>query len=400
MTPSDMHTIELLLDPVLEAGVRELWDLLRDAGLSSLAAHPHPTNRPHLTVLTAASLAGFPPPALPIPAELGPVRFLGRALVREVTPTAGLRGLHARTWTALAGASSPTFHRNRPQRPILAGRTGVRPGHRLGNLLVAVRLTTGVRKWSGKGPPEPKEMRLVATTGFWQRDPLRTLGGQAATVELKVVLHQQGGRSLGIDPEKGPVGRIYFLDTPDLALYRHGVVIRFRDRPQRRDDAVVKLRPVVPGRVPGWLRDTGRFHMEIDALPGHAVCSGALKQPLGRNDVSRAVAAGRPLTRLLSPRQHKLLARYSPSGVRLGDLTVFGPILVRRHNVKLRGLDRGLTAERWRYPDGSDLLELSTRCSTGKASAVAARVSTALRSYGVEPADRQRTKTELALRAA
>jgi hypothetical protein len=89
MTPSDMHTIELLLDPVLEAGVRELWDLLRDAGLSSLAAHPHPTNRPHLTVLTAASLAGFPPPALPIPAELGPVRFLGRTLVREVTPTPG-----------------------------------------------------------------------------------------------------------------------------------------------------------------------------------------------------------------------------------------------------------------------------------------------------------------------
>ncbi len=48
-----MRTVELLLDPGLDQGVRDLWDRLRDAGLPSLAAHPHPTNRPHLTVITA-----------------------------------------------------------------------------------------------------------------------------------------------------------------------------------------------------------------------------------------------------------------------------------------------------------------------------------------------------------
>lgn len=44
-----VHTVELLLDPRLEDGVRDLWDRLRDAGLPSLAAHPHPTNRPQFT---------------------------------------------------------------------------------------------------------------------------------------------------------------------------------------------------------------------------------------------------------------------------------------------------------------------------------------------------------------
>jgi hypothetical protein len=137
--------------------------------------------------------------------------------------------------------------------------------------------------------------------------------------------------------------------------------------------------------------------MEIDALPGHAVCSGALKERLGRDEVSRAVAAGRPLAKLLSGRQRRLLAKYAPAGAGLDDLIVYGPIDVRCTNVRLRGLDRGLTAERWRFPDGSDLLELSTKCAVDEAAAVAKRVTAALRAYGVAPAARQHTKTEMAL---
>jgi hypothetical protein len=241
-------------------------------------------------------------------------------------------------------------------------------------------------------------MRTVTTKGFWPSDPLRSLAGQAPRVELKLVVPERGGRSLGIDPDRKPNRRVYFLDTPDLDLYRRGVIVRFRDRPQRRDDAVVKLRPVGPGRVPGWLRDADRFQMEIDALPGHAVCSGALKKRLGANAVARTLAADRPLTGLLSPQQRRLLAKYAPQ-VGLGDLTVFGPIDVRCHNVKLRGFSPGLTAERWHYPDGSYLLELSTRCPVDKAAKVATQVSAALRAYGVIPSDLQRTKTEMALQA-
>jgi hypothetical protein len=70
---------------------------------------------------------------------------------------------------------------------------------------------------------------------------------------------------------------------------------------------------------------------------------------------------------------------------------------VRCHNVELRGVGRGLVAERWRYPDGSELLELSVRCQVEHAAAVASRLSAALRAYGVVPAERQHTKTELAL---
>jgi len=102
-----VHTVELLLDGPLEKHVRTLWRRLHEAGLPSLATHAHPTNRPHLTVLTAESLAGLPSLPLPVAAGLGPVRMLGRALVRDVTLTAALRELHAAARSALAGDPWP-----------------------------------------------------------------------------------------------------------------------------------------------------------------------------------------------------------------------------------------------------------------------------------------------------
>ena len=41
---------------------------------------------------------------MPVPAELGAVRVLGRALVRAVTPDDGLREFQSRAWAALARA--------------------------------------------------------------------------------------------------------------------------------------------------------------------------------------------------------------------------------------------------------------------------------------------------------
>ncbi|MEV4342888.1 2'-5' RNA ligase family protein [Actinoplanes sp. NPDC049596] len=102
-----MHTVELLLDSALEDRVRRLWSTLEEAGLPSLATHPHVTNRPHLTVVSAAALEGLPDLGLPLEVELGAVGFLGRAAVWEVRPTAALRELQAKVWAALPEAWPP-----------------------------------------------------------------------------------------------------------------------------------------------------------------------------------------------------------------------------------------------------------------------------------------------------
>ena len=97
-----MHTVELVPDPALDAGVRDLWARLHAAGLPSLATHRHPTNAPHVTLTSAPSLAGLPALDLPVQVTLGPARMLGRALVRPAD-SPQLRDLHAAVWQAVGG---------------------------------------------------------------------------------------------------------------------------------------------------------------------------------------------------------------------------------------------------------------------------------------------------------
>lgn len=226
---------------------------------------------------------------------------------------------------------------------------------------------------------------------MWEWGPV---DGPAESVELKVIVPEECHRSLGIDPHGGQLRRVYYLDTGRRTLRRRGVIIRLRGGARRTDDAVVKLRPMVPRSVPRWLRHTDGFAVEIDALPGRHVCSGALKTRLARHEVARAVAAGEPLD-LLSSRQRRLLDSYAP--VRARDLKTFGPIEVRRHKLAIPGLERPLTVEHWTYPNGATLLEVSVRSRVDRAPAVARRLSAELRARDITPAKTQRTKTELAL---
>ena len=81
---------------------------------------------------------------------------------------------------------------------------------------------------------------------------------QADSVELKVTIadgkQRAALRALEIDPLEAQIRQVYFFETPDLALNRAGVVVRARRVQGRGDDSVVKLRPIVPGRLPPHLR--------------------------------------------------------------------------------------------------------------------------------------------------
>jgi hypothetical protein len=52
--------------------------------------------------------------------------------------------------------------------------------------------------------------------------------------------------ALEMDPIDAKIRQVFFSDTPDLTLYRHGVVVRARRAQGNAHDTVVKLRPVDP----------------------------------------------------------------------------------------------------------------------------------------------------------
>src|SRR5262245_5123872 len=102
------------------------------------------------------------------------------------------------------------------------------------------------------------------------------------SVELKMTVpindHRATIAALPIDPVEAQPRQVFFFDTPELALYEAGVVVRARRIQGGRGDSVIKLRPVVPSELPAELRLSAAFNVEVDVLPGMlGVCSGTLK---------------------------------------------------------------------------------------------------------------------------
>src|SRR6476619_4520120 len=222
------------------------------------------------------------------------------------------------------------------------------------------------------------------------------------SVELKLTVPESQQRStvsaLGMDPLEAQIRQVFFFDTPDLTLDKAGVVVRARRVQDKRDDSVVKQRPVVPGELPSELRSSPSFRVEGDALPGGFVCSGALKRPLRATAVRSTLAGDRPLRKLFSKEQRAFYAAHAPEGIGLDDLAVLGPIFVLNGRIEPEELGRRIVGEMWLYPDGSRVLELSTRCATNEAFQVAAESRAFLAKAGVDLSGEQQTKTRKALR--
>jgi hypothetical protein len=224
----------------------------------------------------------------------------------------------------------------------------------------------------------------------------------ADSVELKLTVPEPHQRSaaaaLGLDPLEAQIRQVFFFDTPKLALDAAGVVVRARRIQGKGADSIVKLRPVTPSELPEELRRSGAFRVEVDALPGGFVCSATLKGSPRQVDVRQAASGSLPLRKLFSKEQRQFYAAHAPEGVALDDLKILGPIFVLKLRLDPPELGRRLVAEMWIYPDGSRILELSTRCETNEAFQAAAETRAFLLERGVDISGEQETKTRKALR--
>lgn len=227
------------------------------------------------------------------------------------------------------------------------------------------------------------------------------LARKADSVELKLTVPASGHRAaiaeLGLDPLEAQIRQVLFFDTPDLALNAAGVVVRARRIQGRPGDTVVKVRPVDPDSLPAELRLSPNVGVEVDAMPGGYVCSASLKAKATASDV-RAVALGEVPTRtIFTKEQRAFFGAHAPDGLKLKDLSVLGPIFVLKQNFDPPELGRRLAAELWFYPDGSRILELSTKCTAADAFQVAAEARSFLSAKNVSLQGRQETKTKTAL---
>jgi hypothetical protein len=233
------------------------------------------------------------------------------------------------------------------------------------------------------------------------RDLLELLKG-VDTVELKLTVpetyHRSAVRALEMDPLDVQIRQVVFFDTPDLTLNKAGVVVRARRVQTKGDDTVVKLRPVDPSQMPPEIRKSPSFGIEVDVMPGGFVCSGSFKGVLPAGTVKQAIEGRLPIRKLFTKEQRAFYAEHAPTGLTMDSLTVLGPITVMKLKYLPRGFDRKLVAELWFYPDGSRILELSTKCMPREAFQVSAEARAFLSSRGIDLSGAQQTKTATALK--
>jgi hypothetical protein len=228
----------------------------------------------------------------------------------------------------------------------------------------------------------------------------------ADSVELKVTVpvdqHRATIQGLPLDPVEAQPRQVYFFDTPDLALNRAGLVVRARRTLGGRGDTVIKLRPVEPGDLPASLRRQADFSVEVDVLPGGFVCSASFKGRSTGDEVRDAGVGALKIRRLFSKTQRQFYADHAPEGIALDDLTPLGPtfLLKSRFDAQLgvtKRTNQPMVAEVWFYPDGSRILELSTKCQPDDAFKVAADARAYLLERGISLGAEQQTKTKTAL---
>lgn len=230
---------------------------------------------------------------------------------------------------------------------------------------------------------------------------LMELVRRSDSIELKLTVpasaYRPAAKALGIDPLTAQIRQVFFFDTPDLALNRTGVVVRARRIQGRDGDSTVKLRPIEPAEVSEKVRASRQFSIEVDAMPGGYVCSGSMKSVVGPAAVLASVNGERPVHKLFSKEQRHFYDAHAPEGLAMDDLSVLGPILVLKLKIPPAEFSRRLVVEMWIYPDGSRVVEVSTKCLPGQGLDVAREARRFLESRGIPVGGEQQTKTKTAL---
>ena len=193
--------------------------------------------------------------------------------------------------------------------------------------------------------------------------------------------------------------RSSFFDTPDLTLNQHGVVVRVRRVQGKPADSVIKLRPVVPDELPSAsaevaeLRRRGRRHARwLRVLRDD---EGRARSDDGEGDPGRAPPAAQAVQPgAAGPLREHTLRTGSPSTT----LAMLGPINVLKLKFTPADFGRRLVAELWFYPDGSRILELSTKCAPRRGLRGGRRDQGVPRRSGIDLNAEQQTKTKTALR--
>jgi hypothetical protein len=167
-----------------------------------------------------------------------------------------------------------------------------------------------------------------------------------------------------------PVRRkVYFYDTPKLALSANGLVLRARVTGDDDDDSTVKLRPLLLPDIPADWRATEDVRIEVDVVGSRQVPSAKLDGKPDRGEIEQVEQDKLKLSKLFNKAQEALIEARLPNGTKLDGLAVLGPVDARKWDLPAETFPHELSVEQWSLPDGTHFFELSFKVEPAGAAA-------------------------------
>jgi len=257
------------------------------------------------------------------------------------------------------------------------------------------------KKLTSRKAPKAAQPALAKPLSGDQMVAMFKLIKGATSVELKLSVplssHHATIKSIGLDPVEAQPRQAFFFDTPDLALNKAGVVVRARRIQGGNADTVIKLRPVDPSTIDPDLRRSAAFKVEVDVMPGGFVCSASFKGVCTGQEVLDVTAGAMPLRKLFSKEQRAFYDTHAPAGITMNKLVILGPTFLLKAKHQPKDFDRPIVVEMWLYPDGSRILEVSTKCLPKEAFQFGGQFKTYLAAHGIVLGADQSAKTKSSL---
>ena len=173
-------------------------------------------------------------------------------------------------------------------------------------------------------------------------------------------------RSAGVDPARR---KVYFYDTPELALFARDLVLRARVTDGDDDDSTVKLRPLPLPDIPARWIATDAVRIELDVVGKKLVPSAKLDGEPDRGEIEQVERGALEVSKLFTKAQEALVADELPSATSLNDLVVLGPVDARKWDLPPETFPHRLSVEEWSLPDGTHFIELSFKVTPDEAPA-------------------------------
>jgi hypothetical protein len=202
-------------------------------------------------------------------------------------------------------------------------------------------------------------------------------------------------RLTGVRPARR---KVYFYDTPELALAGRDLYLRARVTDGDDDDSTVKLRPLPLPDVPARWRAAADVRIELDVVGDRRVPSAKLDGTPDRGEIEQVERGARAVGKLFGKAQEAVIADALPAGVAVDDLAVLGPVNACKWELPPAAFPYDLAVEEWSLPDATHFTELSFKVEPDGAADAQQAFHALLDRLGVDPAGDQEPKTPRVLR--